>query len=132
MIHQKRKVKEPTGKEKLLPTAWNELNSFYLIVGVIGIPLLLGFLTEAGKDIYNKVTKKPTPDSYFARCRETQINCQKELATMHSLDTFMLDRQTDLRERRLPRIETQLEVMIEKQDSMFQMLADLKQQLKDR
>lgn len=113
-----------------MPTAWNELNSFYLILGVIGIPLLLGFLTEAGKDIYNKITKKPTPDSYFARCRETQANCQKELATMHSLDNFMLGRQAELREERLPRIESQLGIVIEKQDATNKILMELKAGLK--
>ena len=112
-----------------MPTSWNELNSFYLILGIIGIPLLLGFLTEAGKDLYNKITKKPTPDSYFARCKETQANCQKEIASMHAIDTFMLERQTKLREERLPRIEKQLEVMIEGQKMTNEILKELKSKL---
>ena len=96
-----------------MPTTWNELNSFYLILGIIGIPLLLGFLTEAGKDLYNKITKKPTPDTYFARCKETQINCQKEIATMQALDTFILGRQSKLREETLPEIQRKLAVILE-------------------
>ena len=108
-----------------MPNTWSELNSFYLILGIIGIPLLLGFLTEAGKDLYNKITKKPTAEDMYAKCKEARMNCQKELLDLHKLDNYMLERQNRLREDRLPGIETQLKLLIEKQQTANNILIDL-------
>jgi hypothetical protein len=112
-----------------MPTSWTELNSFYLILAVIGIPLLLGFLTEAGKDLYNKITKKPGTSEFLSHCKDSRDACQKEITGMHTLDNYMLDRQNRLREDRLPAIETQLKLMIEKQETTNKILEEVKQKL---
>ena len=109
-----------------MPSSWNELNSFYLILGLIGVPLLLGFLTEAGKDLYNKITKKAGIAEFYNHCKENKESCQKEIIGMHTLDDYMLNRQNRLREDRLPAIETQLKLIVEKQETTNRMLEEIK------
>lgn len=116
-----------------MPTTWPEINSFYLMLGVIGIPLLLGFLTEAGKDLYNKITKKTTSEELAARCKESRTDCQrefqKELLNMHSLDKFMLERQSTMREVLIPEIKAKLLLIGDKQDATNRMLEDMQRKL---
>lgn len=80
-----------------------DISPFYIIIAVIGIPILLGFLQEAGKDFYNTLRK-----------REISGKCADH--SMFARDVIeMREKQGELREARLPRIETKLETIIASQ-----------------
>jgi uncharacterized coiled-coil DUF342 family protein len=100
-----------------MPT-WEQINLFYLVFAVITIPMVIGFSMEAGKDIYNLIRKKPSPDNLrkelIEMCEKNRQNC---LARDHIVSDIgelkknrdeVTGRQRELREERLPRFERTL------------------------
>ena len=108
-----------------MPT-FEQINLFYVALAVVCIPMLVGFFAEAGKDIYNKIRKRPSPEDirteldkaradFIEMCKQNRQNCLsrdhiitdvKKLKDDHE---YFSERQRVLREERLPRIETTLE-----------------------
>ena len=91
---------------------WPEINNFYLLIAVVGIPLLVGFFTEAGKDLYNTVRKKPSSDQFLEKCKEARNECisrmKEEITGLKKQDELMSIKQSDFRENKLPDIERKL------------------------
>lgn len=82
----------------------NDISPFYIIIAAFTIPILLGFLQEAGKDFYNTLRK-----------REVSGKCFEHVMMSRDVNE-MRGNQKELREGRLPRIETKLETIITSQE----------------
>ena len=103
-----------------MPTL-SEITTFQFVMAMIGIPLVLGFLTEAGKDLWNIIRKKPDASSYMTICAELRSNCKNkdDVQRLIKSDEVIVNRQNVLRDRDLPemkesltRIEEQMKFMI--------------------
>lgn len=77
---------------------FSQINSFYIFLAFVFIPWMIGFLTEAGKDAYNALRKKRAPGETCAECEHVKTDI-----------TSMKSKQSEMREVRLPRIESKLE-----------------------
>jgi len=100
-----------------MPT-WEQINLFYLVFAVISIPMVMGFSMEAGKDIYNLVRKRPTPDvlrkELVEMCEKNRRDCLGRDHILTDIDDlkkdtqFMATQQSTMRQVRLPGIEKTL------------------------
>jgi hypothetical protein len=102
-----------------------QFNMFYLVLGIIGIPILIGFSMEAGKDLYNHLRRKPDHNDFFSKCDEERKNCP----TTKKVD-IMEGKQVVLREDRLPRIEGRLDVIADRLETISKDVTYTKEELK--
>jgi hypothetical protein len=113
-----------------LPTL-SEITTFQFVIAIIGIPLVLGFLTEAGKDLWNIIRKKPDTTSYMAICSELRASCRskEEITRLIKSDEIMLKRQNDLRDTTLPEMKETLVRIEEQVRNMGNDVRDIKTKL---
>ena len=107
-----------------MPTL-SEITTFQFVIAIVGIPLVLGFLTEAGKDLWNIIRKKPDATSYMAVCAELRNSCRNkdEVQRLIKSDEVIIKRQNDLRDTQLPAMN---EALIRIEEQVKSMAADLK------
>ncbi len=109
-----------------------DISTFQFILAVIGIPLALGFLTEAGKDLYNLVRKKPDIIDFKKMCAEARMNCPsiRDIIGLKETDKFILGRQDKFRDEKLPAIEIQLATILSEVKNLGGSVTEIKNDLK--
>lgn len=78
----------------------------WVVMGIIAIPMFLGFFQAAGCDLYRMIRKQ-----------DASGKCMEHMFFTKDM-TEMKEKQIILREVRLPRIETNLELILKGQNDM--------------
>jgi len=110
-----------------LPTL-SEITTFQFVIAIIGIPLVLGFLTEAGKDLWNIIRKKPDASSYMTICAELRNSCRNkdDVQRLIKSDEVIVGRQNILRDKDLPEMKESLVRIEEQVKNMVEDLREIK------
>jgi hypothetical protein len=113
-----------------LPTL-TEITTFQFVLAIIGIPLILGFLTEAGKDLWNIIRKKPDFTSYMTICAELRNSCRNkdDVQRLIKSDEVIIRRQNDLRDTQLPAMNETLVRIEEQNKNMAEDIKEIKSAL---